>query len=123
MSEVLMASHEPVEFGVRPEVIAQLKSIVDDEYVLTDEEDIRKYSRDTSPWLRRCAAIVRPGSAQEVAQIVRVAATHELPVWPFSGGKSWGYGATMGYRDGALILMLDRLNRIVEVNEELAFAV
>jgi len=74
-------------------------------------------------WHRLCSAVVYPGTAAEVAQIVKIAAEYKLPIWTYSKGKNWGYGATMGYRDGALILILERLNRIIEVNEELAYAV
>ena len=103
--------------------IAEIRAVVGTAHVLTDASDVEAYSRDISPWKRVCSAVVYPGTAAEVAQVVRIAAVHRLPVWPFSKGKNWGYGATMGFYDGALVLMLDRLNRILDVNEELAYAV
>ena len=103
--------------------VNRIRGIVGEAHVLTSEEDIRSHSRDTSPWLRQCSAVIYPASAQEVAEVVKVAAEYRFAVWPFSKGKNWGYGATMGYRDSALILILERLNRIIEVNEELAYAV
>jgi 4-cresol dehydrogenase (hydroxylating) len=54
---------------------------------------------------------------------VKIAAQHRLPVWTFSKGKNWGYGATMAAQNGAVILILERMNRILEVNEDLAYAV
>jgi 4-cresol dehydrogenase (hydroxylating) len=67
--------------------------------------------------------VVRPGSAQEVSAILRLAARHGVPVWPFSRGNNWGYGTKNALEEGAIILVLDRMNRILEVNGELAYAV
>jgi 4-cresol dehydrogenase (hydroxylating) len=67
--------------------------------------------------------VVYPSSRDEVCAIVKIAAQHRLPVWTFSKGKNWGYGATMAAQNGAVILILERMNRILEVNEDLAYAV
>jgi 4-cresol dehydrogenase (hydroxylating) len=67
--------------------------------------------------------VVFPGSRDEVCAIVKIAAHHGLRVWTFSKGKNWGYGASMASEDGAVIIILQRMNRILEVNEELAYAV
>ena len=106
-----------------PEAIKKISVVVGPDHVLTRAEDREAHSRDTSMWHRVCSAVVYPGSAEEVARIVKIAAEYKLPIWTYSKGKNWGYGATMGYRDGALILILERMNRIIEVNEELAYAV
>jgi 4-cresol dehydrogenase (hydroxylating) len=103
--------------------VARLNEIVGGEHVLTSESDRASRSRDISLWQRTCAAVVYPGTAEEVSEVVKVAAQFGLPIWPFSKGKNWGYGATQGLREGALIVMLERLNRILDVNEELAYAV
>jgi 4-cresol dehydrogenase (hydroxylating) flavoprotein subunit len=105
------------------EAIERIAGVVGRNYVLSSVEDRETHSRDTSMWRRICSAVVYPGSAEEIAQVVKIAAEFKLPVWTYSKGKNWGYGATMGYKDGALILILERMNRIIEVNEELAYAV
>lgn len=93
------------------------------EHVRTDRDAITTHTRDTSLWHRVPAVIVFPADTGQVAETVRVAAEFDLEVWPFSRGKNWGYGATMAYRRGAVIVVLERMNRIVEVDEELAYAV
>jgi 4-cresol dehydrogenase (hydroxylating) len=103
--------------------VNRLSGILGEEHVLASEADRASHSRDISLWQRTCAAVVYPGTAEEVSEVVKVAAEFGLPVWPFSKGKNWGYGAAQGIREGALIMMLERLNRILEVNEELAYAV
>jgi len=104
-------------------VVTELRQIVGEPNVWTDDDRIGEQSRDIGPWRTRGAAIVLPQSTQEVAGVLAIATRERLPVWTFSGGWNWGYGAAMGLHDGALILLLRRMNRIVEVNEELAYAV
>lgn len=46
-----------------------------------------------------------------------------MHVWPTSAGRNWGYGSATAVRSGAIQMRLERMNRIVEVNERLAYAV
>ena len=107
----------------RADAITEITAIVGANNIVADDASIIDRTKDIGLWHRRGAAVVYPASAEEVAAIMKVAARHKLPVWPFSKGKNWGYGATMPYRDGTLILVLERMNRIIEVNQELAYAV
>jgi 4-cresol dehydrogenase (hydroxylating) len=81
------------------------------------------HSRTTEPRSRRCRAVVYPGSAQEVSAVLSLAARLAVPVWPFSRGNSWGYGTKNALEEGAIVIVLERMNRILEVNGELAYAV
>ena len=105
------------------ETIDALRDALGADYVCTSEADLDRYSRCTIPWQSRCAAVVFPGSADEVARIVRIAARHRTPLWPSSTGRNWGYGTTLAIDDGAIVMILERMNRVLEVNEELAYAV
>jgi 4-cresol dehydrogenase (hydroxylating) len=105
------------------DVIARLRAVVGESNVLAGEEQVLRYCRCTSPWMRRPLAVVLPGTTEEVSRVVRIAGELKLPVWPFSKGKNWGYGASMAFEDGAIILVLERMNRILELDEELAYAV
>lgn len=117
MNTVVMAS------PIAPAVVEELRIALGPEHVCTGPEELDRYSRCTIPWQSRCAAVVFPGSAAEVAAVVRVAAGHGVPLWPSSKGRNWGYGATLAIEDGAIVMILGRMNRILEVNEELAYAV
>ena len=66
------------------------------------------------------AAILRPASRADVQQCVRIANRLRVPLYPISAGKNWGYGSRSPVRD-AVLLDLGRLNRIVELNEDLAY--
>jgi 4-cresol dehydrogenase (hydroxylating) len=105
------------------QAVVEMRAAVGPDHVLLANEAISRHSRDTIPWHRICSAVVYPGSREEVCAIVKIAANHRLPVWTASKGKNWGYGASMAAEDGAVIVILERMNRILEVNEELAYAV
>jgi glycolate oxidase FAD binding subunit len=56
--------------------------------------------------------VVFPGSADEVARVVRAAAAAGVPVVPWGGGTHMHRGAPP--RDGALVVGLRRLDRVLE---------
>jgi len=103
--------------------LEELRAVVGGEHVLTSPADLERYSRCTIPWQRQCGAVVFPDNAEEVAGIVRIAGRYGIPLWPFSTGVNQGYGATLATADGALVMLLTRMNRILEVNDKLAYAV
>ncbi len=102
--------------------LQRIREVVGEAHLSTDPTGIAAYSRDTSLWSKTCAAVVHPASTDEVARVIRIAAESRLAVWPFSGGKNWGYGASMGFREGALIMVLDRMDQILTVDEPMAVA-
>ncbi len=105
------------------DVVQELRAALGADYVCTKAEDLDRYSRCTIPWQSLCAAVVFPASSEEVAAVVRIAARHRIPLWPSSKGRNWGYGTTLAIDDGAIVMILERMNRVLEVNEELAYAV
>lgn len=78
-------------------------------------------ARATYATSHRPLAIVRPGSVAEVQACVRVAAGSGVPLWPLSTGKNWGYGSRVPGADGAVILDLGRLDRIVRYDAEMGY--
>jgi glycolate oxidase FAD binding subunit len=70
---------------------------------------------DRAPYVvdgRTPCGVVFPGSAEEVARVMRVAAAAGVPVVPWGGGTQMHRGAPPG--DGAVVLGLRRLSRVVE---------
>ncbi|HDQ41152.1 MAG TPA: FAD-binding oxidoreductase [Desulfonatronum sp.] len=104
-------------------IISALKNIVGQENVLTTKAELTPYTHAEFPIKRRIPAVIRPGSTAEVQQVVKLASDHALSLYPISTGKNWGYGSANPVRDDNLILDLSRMNRILEVNTELAYAV
>ncbi len=58
------------------------------------------------------SAAVAPASAEEVQAIVRLANEHNLPLWPISRGKNFGYGSAAPVLSGAVVLDLSRMKKI-----------
>jgi 4-cresol dehydrogenase (hydroxylating) flavoprotein subunit len=81
------------------------------------------YARTTLPASTRPRGVVHPSSTAEIQQLVAFARREKVPLYPISGGKNWGYGCATAPRDGCLIVDLSRMNRILEVNESLGYAV
>ena len=70
---------------------------------------------DRAPYVvdgRTPCGIVLPGSADEVARVVRAAAAAGVPVVPWGGGTQMSRGTPP--RDGALVVGLRRLGRVLE---------
>jgi alkyldihydroxyacetonephosphate synthase len=109
-------------------VLAELVSAVGGDHVHTDDQTRRLRTRGKStPDLIRARTgdladapdvVVRPGSHDEVAAVLAIAADHHLAVVPFGGGTSVT-GGLVARRDGlAGVLSLDlvRMKRLVSVD-------
>lgn len=82
-----------------------------------------RYARSTQQFSTRPAAILFPENADEVREIVRIASKHGVPLYPISRGNNWGYGDACAATDNQVIVDLRGMNRIIEVNADLAYAV
>jgi FAD/FMN-containing dehydrogenase len=86
---------------------------------------------DVEPWLTdwrgrfhgEARAILAPGSTEEAAEIVRLAAEHRVPLVPQGGNTGMVGGATPPADGSALILSLRRMNRIRSISAENRLAV
>lgn len=105
------------------EFINSLNRIVGEKHVLSSEDLRRKHSLDTIPYTKVCSAVVYPSTAEEVQAIMKIANEYKAEVWVFSRGNNWGYGTKMALEHNTIILVLERMNRIIEVNAELAYAI
>lgn len=83
---------------------------------LTDPTDIAPWLTDwRGRWTGASAAILQPGSTEEVAGLVRLAAELDVPLVPQGGNTSMVGGATPPADGSALIISLRRMNRIREL--------
>ncbi|KAL3439885.1 Caleosin related protein-domain-containing protein [Aspergillus insuetus] len=69
------------------------------------------------------SAAVTLGSSDELWQVVKIANKLAIPLWTFSRGKNLGYAVPAPVVHGSIALDLHRMNRILEVNDELHYAV
>ena len=102
---------------LNPEILGELAAIVGDSGVLTDLERIVDYGHDEFS-LREIArlpeAVVKPGTAEEVAAVLRLANRELFPVTPRGGATGLCGGCVPA--QGGIVLSLERMNRVVEVD-------
>lgn len=67
--------------------------------------------------------IVFPTTAKQVQEIVQLANRYKIPLYPISTGKNWGLGSKLPVKDGALVVSLAKMNKIIEVNTQHGYAV
>lgn len=93
--------------------------VIGAEHVLYTQEALAPYGQATFAAGAGPLAVLRPGSAEEVARCVHIAAQKKIPVYPISRGKNWGYGSRVPAMEGCVLLDLGRMNRIREFDGEL----
>ncbi|WP_082507021.1 MULTISPECIES: FAD-binding oxidoreductase [unclassified Duganella] len=91
--------------------------------VLTSSTDLAPYMASTAASPVAPLAVLRPLSHGEVVAIVRSAGEFDIPLYPLSTGRNWGYGDANPSGAGQVILDLGGMNRILETDRELAYAV
>jgi FAD/FMN-containing dehydrogenase len=92
-------------------VIDELRSVVGDAHVLTDPSVTDSYATDwTGRFHGATPAVVRPGSTEEVADVVRVCARHGAAVVPQGGNTGLVAGGVP--LAGEVVLSLRRLDTI-----------
>ncbi len=103
--------------------IAQIKKVVGEAFVVTEAAEVHKRAKCIIPEVKKPSAFVYPGSVQEIQEIVKIANEFKLPLWTCSKGKNWGYGSATPVLEGSLMLVLERMNKIITVDDKLAYAV
>lgn len=107
----------------REEFLRRAESIVGAEHVIRPEggegyRDPYPLQPGRSPWPG-----VRPADTTEVQALVQLANETGTALWTFSRGRNLGYGGPEPREQGMVALDLGRMNRIVEVDDRLCYAV
>jgi len=99
------------------DIIARLIQIAGKINVLTKDDDTAPYLKEwRGRWTGRTAAVVRPGSTEEVAAILKLASETKTPVVPQGGNTGLVGGQIPDASGKAIILCTSRLNRIREID-------
>lgn len=100
-----------------PEIIKKLEVIVGASYVFTDEETRKNYGHDeTEDYNFPPGAVVKPASAQEVSEIMKLANEYYLAVVPI-GGRTGLSGGALNLLHG-IGMSMERMNKILEIDEQ-----
>ncbi|MQA94174.1 MAG: FAD-binding protein [Streptosporangiales bacterium] len=96
-------------------LVPRLRAIAGDEHVITDEVRRRTYESDGLTYHAEVpGVVVLPGSAEQVAAIVRLCADEGVPWVPRGSGTGLSAGA-LPRADGVL-LVTSRMRRILEID-------
>jgi len=96
---------------------AELRAIMGEKHCLDRQEALVAYSYDAAPMQQSLPdAVVMPQSTQEVQQVMRVAARHQIPIVTRGEGSNLCAGTIpVG---GGIVLVVNRMNKIVEIDEQ-----
>ncbi len=100
------------------DILKRLRNIVGDQFVITDEEKMEPYSHDEvaeEEYAHMPEVVVKPRTAGEIAEIVKLANEKLIPVTPRGAGSGLSGGAVPVY--GGILLSVERMNRILEIDE------
>jgi len=105
--------------------IREFKRILGDDHVIVDAQRLAPYLKIMIPVAiskHSPSAAIMPVSVEQIQRIVGVCNKYKVPVWPISTGKNFGYGTAAPATRGQVVLDLRRMNRIIEVNPDLCYA-
>ncbi|MCD6312960.1 MAG: FAD-binding oxidoreductase [Thaumarchaeota archaeon] len=101
-------------------VLEELRSIVGEDWVVVGGDEVDGYLYDETltavrPRASRDVIVVKPGSAEEVSEILVLANRYEVPVFPRGGGTGLVGGCVPTV--GGIVVCLERMNGVT-VDEE-----
>ncbi len=104
----------------------KLEQIAGADYVITKRERMESYLYDETPLAVRPKAaenivVVKPGSAREIAEILKLANATKTSIFVRGGGTGL-CGAAVPTTDG-IVLSMERMNKIIEVDKDNLMAV
>ncbi|MBA7630445.1 putative FAD-linked oxidoreductase [subsurface metagenome] len=102
---------------VTDNLVALLTEVLGARNVLTGDER-ENYARDETAKLKPVLpeVVVKPEDTGSVAKILKLASERNIPVTPRGGGTGLSGGAVPIY--GGIVLSLERMNRILEIDED-----
>ncbi len=96
----------------------ELEKIVGKENVLDKPEILKEYSADCSFTVPKMpSAVVKPGNVKEVQEVVRWANQNRSALVPLSSGAPHFRGDTVPGVEGALIVDMRRMNKIIRIDK------
>jgi len=96
------------------EATARLRKLLGTENVLARAEDVMLYEYDAGVDKGVPGAVVFPATTQDVSGIVKIAVAEGVSIVPRGAGTGLSGGAIA--RDGGIVIVFTRMNRILEID-------
>ena len=103
------------------DILKRLEKIVGTDHVSWQKVDLITHSFDATQ--RQCLpdVVVHPATTQEISQIVKLANEEKIPILPRGAGSGFTGGSLPIH--GGIVLVLTRMNRILEIDTDNLVAV
>ncbi|PQV47628.1 FAD-binding oxidoreductase [Paraburkholderia sp. BL21I4N1] len=105
--------------------LAGWRASVGESHVVTSAAGLAAYLDPFAPGeptAFSASAALLPASVDEIRAVLRIANEFRIPLWTVSTGRNFAYGGAAPRLSGSVVLDLQRMSRIIEVNETLAYA-
>jgi glycolate oxidase len=116
-----MSDNSALRKSIPPSVIEEITRIVGKGNIFASLEERMCYGYDGTPNAFVPDLVARPGSTEEIQAIVRLADKHLFPIIPRGAGTGLS-GGSLPVQNG-MVLDLNRMNKILEIDEENLVAV
>src|SRR6267142_5549868 len=96
-------------------IVSDLRNIVGDEHIRTDDVSLQTYGVDALGKGHPPDVVVIPGNTKQIADVARVCNSERVPLVVRGTGTGFTGGAVP--TRGGVLLSMERLNRILEIDE------
>jgi len=102
---------------ITADILNAITAIVGSDAVITQHDDLEKYSHDETEDLSYYPeVVVKPISANEISELLKLCNQHMIPVTPRGAGTGLSGGALAA--EGGLLLSMERFNKILAIDEQ-----
>lgn len=102
---------------VEESIVRRLTEIAGPKAVFFDEDTLAIYSKDETMGLsHRPEIVVKPGTAEEILEIMRLANLENIPLTPRGKGTGLSGGAVPIY--GGIVLSCERMEKILDIDHD-----
>src|SRR5688572_22459179 len=105
--------------------IADFRRVVGEDSVLVTAAQLAPYIKTMMPvddTEHTPSAALLATTVEQIQKILVICNRFKVPIWTISTGKNLGYGSAAPAERGQIVLDLKRMNRILEVDPDLCFA-
>ncbi|PKS06133.1 hypothetical protein jhhlp_007450 [Lomentospora prolificans] len=117
-----------VDAATWAKLVVQFRAILGDDGILTSHEHRVRYTDpyaehqdETEQEKRGSAATLFPVTVEHIQGVLKICNEHRIPTWTVSRGKNLGYGGPAARVKGSIILDLQRMNKVIEVNDRYSY--